>query len=185
MPSSGGIPQITKLSAAENQFRQAVRLHFGGTDPVSALTLAAAACEILRDVAKHRGVSHPFHDEMLPLVPPSKKKKFLQLLKAPQNFLKHATTDPDGSLTLNPEFTEQLLFEAARAHFHLVSYQTPETCAVFMWFCLKNPDIVLDGPLKALVTSPLARSISFDHSDALLAWIDAMRAEHGDRLPGP
>jgi hypothetical protein len=132
MTSGGGTLQITKLSAAEHQFRQAVRLHFGGTEAVSALTLAAAACEILRDVARHRGVFHPFHDEMLPLVPPSKKKKFLRLLKAPQNFLKHATTDPDGSLTLNPEFTECLLFEAARAHSHLAGYATPETQAVML-----------------------------------------------------
>jgi hypothetical protein len=52
-----------------------------------------------------------------------------------------------------------------------------------LWFCLKNPDIVLDGPLKALMTNPLARSISFDHPDIVLAVVDAMRAEHGDRLP--
>ena len=32
---------ITKLAAAESQFRQAVRLHFTGTDPASAHTLAA------------------------------------------------------------------------------------------------------------------------------------------------
>ena len=66
MPSGDGTVQVTKLSAAEHQFRQAVRLHFGGTDPVSALTLAAAGARILRDVAKHRGVYHPFHDECFP-----------------------------------------------------------------------------------------------------------------------
>jgi hypothetical protein len=183
MASGDRTLHITKLSAAENQFRRAVRLHFGGADPVSALTLAAAACEILRGVAQHRGVYHPFHDELLPLVPPSKKTKFFHLLKAPQNFLKHARDDPQESIALNPEFTELLLFEAARAYYRLVGYETPEAYAVFMWVCLKHPDIVVDEHFKTLVTSPLARSISFDHPDALLAWIDAMRAEHGDRLP--
>ena len=60
---------------------------------------------------------------MLPLVPPSKKTKFLHLFKAPQNFLKHADEDPEQSIALNPEFTELLLFEAARAHYRLVGYE--------------------------------------------------------------
>ena len=117
---------ITKLEAAEWQFRQAVRLHFGGTDPVSAHTLAAAACEVLRDLAKHRGVPHPFLDGILPLIPPEKRKEIRRLFKKGQNFLKHATTDPDESITMNPEFTELLLFEAARAHGALTGYETPE-----------------------------------------------------------
>jgi hypothetical protein len=62
---------------------------------------------------------------VLPLVPPSKRTAFFKLSKAPQNFLKHAKTDPDGSLSLNPEFTEWLLFEGARAHGALAGYDTP------------------------------------------------------------
>ena len=48
---------------------------------------------------------------------------------------------------------------------------------------LKHPDIVVDEHLKTLVTSPLARSLSFERPDALLPLIDALRTEHGDRLP--
>jgi hypothetical protein len=159
-----------------------VRLHFGGVDPVSAHTLAAAACEILRDVAKHRGVHHPFRNEILPLVPPAKKDEFFRLFKKPQNFLKHATTDPDGSMELKPEFTDWLLFEAARAHFALAGYDTPETRVIAMWFCCKYPDVILDGPHKDAVTIPYARS-TLDHPDLWLAMIDSLRAEHGDRRP--
>lgn len=173
---------ITKIEAAERQFRQAVRLHFGGTDPVSALTLAAAACEILRGVAEHQGVYHPYHNEILPLVPPEKQKKFFHLFKAPQNFLKHATDDPDESMTLNPEFTEYLLFEAARAHSALVGYDTPETRVVMMWFCCKYPDVIRDGPDKDAVTFPHARP-TLERPDLWLATIDCLRAAYGERLP--
>lgn len=47
-----------------------LKLHFGGVDPVSAHTLTAAACEVLRDLARHRAVHHSFPNEILPLVPP-------------------------------------------------------------------------------------------------------------------
>jgi len=145
---------ITKLEAAERQFRQVVRLHFGGTDPVSAHTLAAAACEVLRDLAKHRGVPHPFLDGILPLIPPEKRKEIRRLFKKGQNFLKHATTDPDESITMNPEFTELLLFEAARAHGALTGYETPETFGVITWVCLKNPDILLGGAFEGVRDQP-------------------------------
>jgi hypothetical protein len=103
--SDTGPVTLTKLEAAERQFRQAVSLHFGGVDPVSALTLAAAASEILRDVAKRKGVHHPLHNEVVPLVPPGKRKEFRRLIRKPQNFLKHARRDPDAAIALNPEFT--------------------------------------------------------------------------------
>jgi hypothetical protein len=160
-----------------------VRLHFGGTDPVSAHTLTAAACEVLRDLARHRGIHHPFLNDILPLIPSGKKKEILRVFKKPQNFLKHATTDPDESITLNPEFTELLLFEAARAHGALTGYETPETWVVMTWVCLKNPDILRGGSFKVLVTSPLARSISLKHPDVMVTVIDQLRAQHGDRLP--
>jgi len=174
---------VTKLEAAERQFRQAVRLHFGGTDPVSAHTLAAAACEILRDVAKHRGVHHPFHNEILPLIPRGKRKELLRVLKEEQNFLKHATTDPDESITLNPEYTELLLFEAARGHGALTGYETPETWVVIAWVCLKNPDVLVGGSFKELVTGPVAQSMSLKSPEVMVTVIDRLRAEHGDRLP--
>ncbi len=98
--------------------------------------------------------------------------------------MKHATTDPDESITLNPEFTELLLFEAARAHFALVGYETPETRAVCVWTCLKHPDLLLDGPFKDHCTNPQIRSISLDQPAALLTVIDNLRAAFGDRLPG-
>jgi hypothetical protein len=159
-----------------------VRLHFGGVDPVSAHTLAAAACEILRDVAKRKGVHHPYHNEVLPLVGPEKVPEFRRLIREDQNFLKHADRDPEGSMTLNPEFTECLLFEGARAHFALAGYETPETRVFAIWFCCKYPDVILDGPHKDAVTFPNARS-TLDRPDLWLDAIDSLRAEHGDRLP--
>ena len=114
---------------------------------------------------------------------PEKRKEILRRFKKGQNFLKHATTDPDESITMNPEFTELLLFEAARAHGALTGYETPATCAVMMWVCLKNPDILLGGSFRELVTGPIAQSISLKHPDVMLTLIDRLRAEHGDRLP--
>jgi|SRR5262245_17118094 len=94
-PVTGTRPiTITKLEAAERQFCQAVKLHFGGGDPVSAHTLAAASCEVLRDLAKHRGVPHPFLDGILPLIPPEKRKEILRLFKKGQNLLDARTTKP-------------------------------------------------------------------------------------------
>lgn len=161
-----------------------MRLHFGGTDPVSALTLTVAACEILRAVAKHRGVHHPFENEILPLVPRKKQKRheFFRLFKAPQNFLKHARDDPDESLALNPEFTEWLLFEAARTYVALTGYDTPETRVVMVWFLCKYPNVIRDGPHKGTLTFPHARP-TLERPDLWLATIDGLRAAYGERLP--
>jgi len=91
--------ELTKLEAAERQLRQAIQLFFGHADEVSIHALTAAACQILRDLPKHRGAAHPLHEGLIPLLRPSMVKEFLRVVRSNENFFKHADTDPDASLT--------------------------------------------------------------------------------------
>jgi hypothetical protein len=79
--------ELTKLDAAERQLRQAIQLFFRHADEVSIHTLTADACQIMRDLAKHRGIAHPLRDGLLPLVRPNKVKEFFKVISFERELL--------------------------------------------------------------------------------------------------
>jgi hypothetical protein len=180
--------ELTKLEAAERQLRQAIQLFFGHADEVSIHALTAAACQILRDLAKHRGAAHPLHDGLIPLLRPSMVKEFLRVVRSNENFFKHADTDPDASLTFNPESTEFLLFEAVVAHAMLTGFGLPETCIFFLWFCARHADILArEGPLKDLLEriDPVVLASAVDTRAGGLDAIEWSRSKFGEHIPVP
>src|SRR5689334_4474228 len=86
------ILKITKLEAAQRQLAEAVRLFFEQRDIVCVHTLAGAAVRVLSDLAAHRGVANPIRDS--DRIRPERRKEFLGVLNAAQNFFKHADKDP-------------------------------------------------------------------------------------------
>lgn len=87
---------LTKLDAARTQLYTAIELFFSSADPVSVFTLVSAAHGVLRDVASARGIKNSFKDS--PLIADSERAAYLKAVHAPQNFFKHANTDPNGRM---------------------------------------------------------------------------------------
>lgn len=167
---------VTKLRAAERQLRVAVRLFFEDRDLVAVHTLAAAAQGVLYDLGKRRGIISIFKDN--PLVRPDKKKEVAKLFNEAQNFFKHANLDPDAEVKFYYGATPFYLLDATQLYIALTGRQFPEIIVLQMWFAVKFPDLLQEGPFKEQVMSH-ARNVDPDDHRLLLEIID-----HFSDLPG-
>ena len=125
--------KFTKHEAARRQLELAVRLYFNDSDPVSTHTLAGAANELLRDLAKHSGQSPLLKDQALEIVRPEHRKAVAAKLQEAQNFFKHADRDPDGVLSFDPGQTELMLLDSCWAYRRLVGERLPVLQTFELW----------------------------------------------------
>lgn len=111
------MPDITigKYEAAEENLLAALKLYFEGAHLAPVHTLAAAANEVIEKLAEGHGVSvHIIPASRIAKVDKILRKKIFELLKKPQNFLKHADNANELACELNQIHTEFYLFEASR-----------------------------------------------------------------------
>ena len=98
---------ITKLEAARRHLDAAIAMYFANGDPVAVATLVGAAHIVLIDLteaSKQQSLLDRY------IRPEHRWRTFENALREPQNYLKHAKTDPDATYDLNPHKTELLLF---------------------------------------------------------------------------
>lgn len=100
---------LSKLEVATRQFAQAAWLFFSDADPVSIHTLASASAQIFHDLCDQKGIDSSFA-LMLDHVKPEYQKQFVDVIRRPQNFFKHASSDADTTLSLHPDAPLQHLF---------------------------------------------------------------------------
>ena len=135
--------QITKLEAAIRQLRAAILLYFSNGDEVAIHTLAFAAHEILRQLAKAKGIQVGLDGETI--------EKMGKGISAPEahaflglsaGFFKHAGRDSSEVLMFQPEVNEHFLFEAVCLHVELTGeYREEFECFRFAAM-LRNPNLV-------------------------------------------
>ena len=100
---------ISKLEAAKRQLDVAIRLLFDGGDVVAVHTLVGAASVIISDlVEKH----HPDKswDKFAQEANKITASEYFQVMRKPQNFLKHARNDSSATLDFDPKDTESVAF---------------------------------------------------------------------------
>lgn len=102
------IETMTKVELAERQLRRAVLLFLNEKDYVSATTLAGAADGILEQYVKRRGDRTAVECEVEileglsePTEAPMPRKTWFNLLKFPQNELKHFSQPEHDQITSN------------------------------------------------------------------------------------
>ena len=103
--------QVSKLEAAKRQLNVAIRLLFDAGDPVAVHTLVGAASVIISDlVEKH----HPEKswDKFAQEANKITASEYFQVMRKPQNFLKHAREDADATLDFDLNDTESVAFWA-------------------------------------------------------------------------
>jgi hypothetical protein len=137
---------VTKLEATDRQLREAIRLHFEGRDPISIHTLAGAACELAADLSTAAG--HP--DPFLELVKTERMKEAKDLIRGPQNFLKHADRDPEGVLEFEEFATVFTILRALCLYEHASGKALlPEGMVFMAWAGVKYPSVLRDSAFKA------------------------------------
>ena len=143
-PTSKAGTLLTKIEVAKRQLNCAIRLHYGGEDPLPVHTIAAAGLQIVRDLSKKKkNREAQFLRQLSALFRPNMESVFWKKHVATANFLKHADRDPDATL---PSFTAErnewdILF-ACRSFFDL-SKEWPFEMAIHYWIVITaNPEML-------------------------------------------
>jgi hypothetical protein len=97
---------ITKIDAARRQIDAAVELYFHEGDELATHTLVGAAHILITDLSK----ATKFESILDRYIVPAWRWRFEKVIRAPQNFIKHADTDAEATLDFNPHNTELMLF---------------------------------------------------------------------------
>jgi hypothetical protein len=130
--------QISKIEAARRQLDCAIELWFLDKDEVSIHTLAAAAYQIVHDIkAKRAEIRDLLYDS--DMIKDEYRKQWINVLKRPQNFFKHADSDPDGFLEFHPQNNIGFIMFAAGG-LRLLGEQTSLAVNAFtFWLVINKP----------------------------------------------
>ena len=103
--------RISKIEAAKRQLDMAIRLLFNDCDPVAVHTLVGAASVIISDLVDKQ---HPDKswDRFAQEANKITASEYFQIMRKPQNFLKHARNDAEATLDFDPVDTESVAFWA-------------------------------------------------------------------------
>lgn len=153
--------KVSKLDGARRQLEVALRLFFLNGEPVSLHTLAAAADQVLHDLALHEGKAGLI-DGMLETIKPDKRAEFCEVVREPQNFFKHAVKDPSDILEFNPDTTAYLLEDAILLYRALTSERVALLELFLVWFNIAHAPIIADAELRREATRLASQ---FDPSD--------------------
>ena len=144
--------KVTKLEAAQRQIDAAIRLLFKNEDPVAIHTIAAAALQILKDLAKKDNTQ--VWKMMNQCIRPEMRKTFRdEVENKAVNFLKHADKDPDGILENVDEIINDLtLFSGCILYNDLGHPWTHEMAGFIIWYSAIFPDHIRDDlPWSAML----------------------------------
>jgi hypothetical protein len=150
---------LSKPEVAKRQLTQAIWLFFEQRDAVSVHTLAAAARQVLHDLA---GRSSSVITENLALRP-ERKSKWICIVKAAENFFKHADRDADAILTFRPQCTQFFLYDAIQLYRTVTGDLFYEAQVYLTWFSLTYPEFILDPGFRNMLEA--ARQQGVDGSD--------------------
>jgi hypothetical protein len=144
-------------------------MFFERKDPISIYTVTCACAEVVSDllVAKH-GVGFIRSGDV---AYPEKRKLARDILRHPENFLKHADRDPNDTLRFNVELVPLTLFEAIYEYRMLVGRFEWEMVVFVIWFAIKYPKVILEGQFKE-ITKKVASSLDPEDYDLLRQALD-------------
>jgi hypothetical protein len=100
---------ISKIDAARRQLKVAIRLLFDDEDPIAVHTLVGAASVIISDLVEK---IHPEKswDKFAQEANNISASEYFQVMRKPQNFLKHARDDHTAAFDFDRKDTESLAF---------------------------------------------------------------------------
>ena len=127
---------------------------FRKDDPVVIHTVAMAGFRVLRDLTQKKGLK----DIMDLVIRPGKESEFWGSFVSFSNFCKHADRDPyDLSRGVREEINDSLLLIAVMYYQNLGYNRTKEMLALWAWYCILHPGVLVDVRLANL-------ALEFGHS---------------------
>lgn len=140
---AGGWP-YSKQDVARSQVNAAILLLSNSKNYVSANTLAWASNDLLRGIAKHRGIL-TFQEELEERIKAEFVEEWRRLLRAAYTFSKHADRDPDGLLEeLQPEAVCYAILGSAINYTRIFETKTIQMVVFQTWMFARNPEISAD-----------------------------------------
>ena len=131
--------ELTKIDAARRQVVTAIRLFFSEEDAACIHTLSTAAHGILTDLLRRKGGRSFLQDEITDFVHPEDVGKYQRHIRKPQNFLKHADKDPDGTFQFSPSLVAIWLFDCLKMYRELTRNNVPGKQSVQHLVCALAP----------------------------------------------
>lgn len=179
-----GAFNFSKFDAIRAQLDAAVELFFLAENPIATHTLAAAAYNALRDIAKKQNQEHPFLKQgFLETLPEPERRRFMGFLNGPENFFKHADNDHEGTIDFDTDLTEILLMDAM-AYFKDKPNLQPKRYDVFrLWVGVIRKDTIPDEVLRSLVES-LAQSMKAKGKAEFWQYANELIEQHAKRRSG-
>ncbi len=132
--------KISKFESARRQLETAIKLFFNDEDYVSIHTLAAAANQVLVDLAKEGGIL-TIEDVYLRYIKKDKHKEFINKVREAQNFFKHADRDPGADLSFNSEMNDIYLMNVTAVYEQLSDNLPFWIHSYKVWFLMNNFDL--------------------------------------------
>lgn len=129
--------KFSKMEVIARQTSTAIELLLVQGDKVSIHTLASAALEVARDLAKAKGTQRHYQFESL--IDPNAKKAFRDALVKAANFFKHADRDPDAFLEdFDPNLNEYLIWWILMLYQDLGGKLTPQMEVFTKWIIIQE-----------------------------------------------
>ena len=132
--------KISKIDAATRQLDTAIELWFTDGDAVSIHTLACAAYQVIHDINSARQGRDLLFDSLN--IKDEYRKQYINRLKKPMNFFKHADSEPhpEATVDLNPEMTVLFIIFSALG-IQLIGGKNSDRLDAFMvWVGIHQPD---------------------------------------------
>lgn len=146
------VMKVEKFDAICAQLDAAVELFFLSENFIATHTLAAAAYNALKDIAKKQKEEHPFLKRgYLETLSDTERKRIMGFLNGPENFFKHADSDSDSSIEFETDLTEILIMDAM-AYFRDKPSLRPKRYDIFrLWVGVIRKETLPDDVIRGLV----------------------------------
>jgi len=141
--------RISKLEAAKRQLDCAIELWFQEKDEVSVHTLLTASYGVIRDVNRHRRTMFETLEETA-FIKDEYQKDWVNLIRKPANFFKHATKDPDGEIEFAPITNVLYMLHAIKGLGELNELSSPLLRIVSIWFFIHDSRYLTAKGLESL-----------------------------------
>ena len=133
--------KIAKFDAAHRQLNAAIRMTFGGEDPIAVHTVISAAQRIVRDLCEQSGEVESFL-RFTDWIRPGQEATYWRHMNAQANFTKHADRDTDQAYEFDSELSDFVIFFTIVWGQGLGFPSSPEITAFMHWFSLLRPQVM-------------------------------------------
>lgn len=169
---------VSKRQAVASELSSAIYLFFCDKDFVAAHVLGGAARDVLRDVARKKGIE-TFWDKSKDVVVDEYQEAFRGLMSADYNFFKHGSRDPDGTYErYHPDLTAFLLWECVYDFSSVYGGRYLETMVFAAWMSLRRPNLIQEAYRKEVLALYANMRVTPEMSfvDSLVAPADMLSA---------